>query len=287
MEKTREIKRRPPWLKVPAFGGQQYHQLRKQLRGLTLHTVCEEANCPNRGECFNSGTATFLLMGPVCSRHCQFCNIASGWPEKVDPEEPQKIAQLAKGLNLSHVVLTSVTRDDLPDEGAGQFHNTIQEIRKLLPRATTEVLTPDFNGRKELIDLVMKAQPTVFNHNVETVNRLYKFVRAQSDYRRSLDVLKYVAGRYPAAHVKSGVMVGLGETMEEMVEVFRDLAEADIEILTIGQYLRPSKKHYSVAKYYSPDEFIELKALAERLGIVKVISGPLVRSSYKAGDVLN
>jgi lipoyl synthase len=278
-------KRRPDWLKVPAFGGDAYHTLRKQLRGLELHTVCEEANCPNRGECFNSGTATFLLLGPVCSRNCRFCNISPGSPHPVRPDEPNQVAQLAAALKLSHVVVTSVTRDDLPDEGAGQFQQTILALRKALPQATIEVLIPDFHGREELLDIVLKASPAVFNHNVETVPRLYPEVRPQADYSRSLAVLKYASKRYPGTKIKSGIMVGLGERVEELDRLFADLASAGVGILTIGQYLAPSRNHYPIDRYYTPDEFSQLQQMAQKAGISTVISAPLVRSSYRAAAI--
>lgn len=279
--------KRPEWLKVRAFSGDNYQRIRSRLRGLTLHTVCEEANCPNRGECFNSGTATFLLMGPICSRNCRFCNISRGKPQPLDPDEPQKIAELAAELELSHVVITSVTRDDLDDEGAGHFKKSIEAVRDRLPEATIEVLTPDFNGREELLDIVMKAEPTVFNHNVETIPRLYKVVRPRADFERSLRVLKYCADNYKNIRTKSGLMVGLGETIDELGVVFQYLARSGVEILTIGQYLAPSPKHHPIKKYYHPDEFVQLKEQAQKAGIPIVVSAPLVRSSYKAGSILH
>lgn len=278
--------RRPPWLKVNAFSGDKYHEVRKKLRGLILHTVCEEANCPNRGECFNEGTATFLLMGPKCTRNCRFCDIASGKPNPLDPTEPVKVAEMSEYLKLSHVVLTSVTRDDLPDQGAGQFARTVSEIRKRLPEVTAEILTPDFHARPELIDLALSEPPTVFNHNVETVPRLYSEARPQSDYKRSLRVLEYVIDNYPNIIVKSGIMVGLGETNQELDNLFSDLAAIKVKVLTIGQYLSPSKQHAPVRKYYTPEEFSQFAIIAENSGIEKVISGPLVRSSYRAHEVL-
>ena len=280
-------KRRPPWLKVSAFTGERYLKIRSRLRGMTLHTVCEEANCPNRGECFNSGTATFLLMGPVCSRNCRFCNISPGALPPLDPEEPRKIAEMSAELELSHVVVTSVTRDDLSDEGAGHFRQTVLEIKKALPEATIEILVPDFHARTDLLDLALKSGPTVFNHNVETVPRLYPKVRPQADYQCSLDVLAYAARNYPDIKTKSGLMVGLGETEDELAEVFRDMAAAGVEILTIGQYLAPSKNHYPVDRYYSPEEFETLKSSANSGGIPIVVSAPLVRSSYKAGELMS
>jgi len=279
--------RRPQWLKVSPFCGDRYQEIRSRLRDLTLHTVCEEANCPNRGECFNSGTATFLLMGPVCSRNCRFCNITGGKPHPIDPDEPRKVAVVAAELELDHVVVTSVTRDDLPDEGADQFRRTVIEIRTALPKATIEILTPDFHARPELLDLVLSSEPTVFNHNVETVPRLYRAVRPRADYRRSLDVLEYAAQNHKGVKTKSGLMVGLGESIEELEQVFADLAGIGVEILTIGQYLAPSAKHHPISRYYTPDEFADLKTAAERQGIPVVVSAPLVRSSYKAGEAIS
>lgn len=286
MDMDNKPARRPRWLKVSPFGGERYHRITRRLRGLALHTVCEEANCPNRGECFNSGTATFLLMGPICSRNCRFCNIHGGTPGPVDPEEPKNVARVAAELELSHVVVTSVTRDDLPDQGAGQFAATVREIRRLLPGATIEILTPDFGGKTDLLTTVLNTAPTVFNHNVETVPRLYPAARPQADYRRSLDVLGFAAEHYPAIRVKSGIMVGLSENTDELAEVFSDLAEKKVEMLTIGQYLAPTADHLPIIKYYSPEEFADLKVLAESRGIPVVVSGPLVRSSYRAGLML-
>ena len=278
--------RRPPWLKVSPFAGERYEQIRNRLRGLTLHTVCEEANCPNRGECFNSGTATFLLMGPICSRNCRFCNVAGGTPLPLDPGEPANVALLAAELDLRHVVVTSVTRDDLADEGADHFRRTTLAIRTALPTATIEVLTPDFHAREELLDMVLTAAPTVFNHNIETVPRLYPLVRPQADFVRSLRVLAYCAGNYPDVKTKSGVMVGLGETWKELEETFRQLAGSGVEILTIGQYLAPSASHHPIDRYYYPEEFDRLKSIAHDRGIPIVVAGPLVRSSYKAASAM-
>jgi lipoic acid synthetase len=279
--------RRPAWLKVKAFGGDRFHHVSKKLRGLTLHTVCEEANCPNRGECFNAGTATFLLMGPICSRNCRFCNITGGRPKPLDPHEPENVARIAADLGLSHVVITSVTRDDLPDEGAGWFRRTVDEVHRALPEATVEILTPDFNGRTELIDVVLEKKPEVFNHNVETVPRLYHPVRPGADYKRSISVLSYASSNYSDLKTKSGLMVGLGETLDELDRVFVALERAGVQILTIGQYLPPTRNHYPLDRYYSPEEFNRLKKMAEDRGIRVVVSGPLVRSSYRAGDLID
>jgi lipoic acid synthetase len=280
-------RKRPPWLKVKAFGGEKYLKVRSELRGLKLHTVCEEANCPNRGECFSSGTATFLLLGPACTRNCRFCNVLGGSPQPVDPQEPDRVAEMARRLKLRHVVVTSVTRDDLPDQGAGQFALTIRKIRRTLPEASIEVLTPDFGGREELLSIVLSERPDVFNHNVETVPELYGAVRPQADYRRSLEVLKSVA-RFPGESiVKSGLMVGLGESVDQLEAVFADLATVGTEVLTIGQYLAPSKAHHPIDRYYHPQEFAALAQTARRSGIPTVVAAPLVRSSYKAGNLLH
>lgn len=278
--------RRPKWLKVKPFTGERYHDLTKKMRGLNLHTVCEEANCPNRGECFNSGTATFLLMGPNCTRNCRFCDIEVGRPAHIDPDEPRKVAELSAYLGLDHVVVTSVTRDDLPDEGAAHFARTVEEINKHLPEATVEILTPDFHARPTLLDIALKSKPTVFNHNIETVPRLHPVVRPAAKYERSLKVLTYAVENYPDIVSKSGVMVGLGEKEDELLSLFEDVAEIGVQVLTIGQYLSPSKEHHPIHKYYTPEEFDNLAAAARERGIKTVVAGPLVRSSYKAGDIL-
>lgn len=278
--------RRPAWLKVRPFTGDRYQKIRGRLKDLSLHTVCDEANCPNRGECYNSGTATFLLLGPICSRNCRFCNVAGGSPQPLDPDEPKHVAAMAVELELSHVVITSVTRDDLPDQGAGQFARTVTEVKRLRPEATIEILTPDFGGRLDLVDLAVATGPTVFNHNVETVPRLYPAVRPQADFDRSLRVLAHVAKKYPQIRVKSGLMVGLGEDDEELDELFAALASAGVAMLTIGQYLPPSKNHFPVNRFYTPDEFAQLGRRAEERGLPQVVSAPLVRSSYKAASLL-
>lgn len=279
--------RRPQWLKVSPFSGAGYQKVAGRLRKLSLNTVCEEANCPNRGECFNEGTATFLLMGATCTRNCSFCDISTGKPAPLDILEPRRVAQMAYELELKHVVVTSVNRDDLPDQGSNHFAQTVREIYKVLPEATTEILTPDFQGREEFIEIALKGQPTVFNHNVETVPRLYREVRPGSIYRRSLNVLEFAARKFPTIKTKSGIMLGLGETFEEIVGVFTDLKQAGVQIVTVGQYLRPSKDHYPLKKYWSPDEFKALEIEARKVGIPVVVSGPLVRSSYHAQAALD
>ena len=278
--------RRPSWLKVRPFTGERFHDLTKKLRGLSLHTVCEEANCPNRGECFNAGTATFLLMGPKCTRNCRFCDINVGRPAPLDPDEPRKVAELSAYLGLSHIVITSVSRDDLPDEGASHFARTVEEIKRLLPEATTEILIPDFHARPTLLDIALKAGPDVFNHNVETVPRLHPVVRSAAKYERSLKVLDYSVKNYPHILTKTGIMVGLGEEIRELYDLFEDVAAIGVEVMTIGQYLSPSKEHHPVEKFYSPQEFNDLADAARTRGIKTVVAGPLVRSSYKAHEVL-
>lgn len=274
---------KPPWLKVRACGDRKYLEVLSLLRQYKLHTVCQEANCPNRGECFSSGTATFLILGPNCTRACTFCNVKHGPVRPVDDREPEYIVRAAEILALRHVVVTSVTRDDLDDGGAGHFARVIRALRKTPRDLSIEVLTPDFRGRINDITTVLEASPDVFNHNVETVPRLYHRVRPGADYHSSLDVLRE-ASRWPTIAVKSGLMVGLGETTEELNRVFHDLKQAGVQYLTIGQYLAPSANHHPVARFYTPDEFDQLGAQAESAGITSVFSGPLVRSSYHAGE---
>jgi len=279
------ILRKPPWLKVTAFSGEGYERVNRMLSDLHLNTVCQAANCPNRGECFNRGTATFLIMGPDCTRNCRFCNIHSGRPGPLDPEEPARLASMAARLELKHVVVTSVTRDDLPDGGAEHFAETIRQLRSELLKATVEVLTPDFRGDRDAIDVVLAARPDVFNHNVETVPRLYSEVRPGADYRRSLELLGQVSGTEGVVS-KSGLMVGLGETPEELTRVFEDLAAAGVEVLTVGQYLAPSKDHHPIDRFYHPDEFDSLGEAARACGLRRVFAAPLVRSSYRAEEQL-
>jgi lipoic acid synthetase len=275
---------RPPWLKVRACGNARYLEVRSILRKHHLHTVCEEANCPNRGECFSSGTATFLIMGPNCTRNCTFCNVAHGRIQPLDPEEPEHVARAVDLMRLNYAVITSVTRDDLPDGGANHFARVVQAIHDLDEDIKVEVLTPDFKGRPEDVETVLEARPDVFNHNVETVPRLYGQVRPQADYRRSLKVLRIAADRGVAV-VKSGLIVGVGETVGEIIQVFKDLKSAGVECLTIGQYLAPSGKHHAIRKYYTPTEFDSLAGRARECGIKSIFSAPLVRSSYHAREL--
>jgi lipoic acid synthetase len=277
--------KKPPWLKVPPPWGENFSKTRKILSEYNLETVCKNANCPNIGECFSSGTATFLIMGNVCTRNCRFCNITSGKPIPLDSGEPKKIARAVKLLNLSYAVVTSVTRDDLPDGGAGHFAQTIRSIRELNAGCSIEVLVPDFKGNLDSIKTVLDADPDVFNHNVETVPRLYAQMRPSADYNRSLEVLRYAASLRPDIPVKSGLMAGAGETVPELHQSFADLHSAGIRILTIGQYLPPSRKHHPLDRYYSPDEFKDLREAAISKGVERVISSPLARSSYHAKEV--
>lgn len=278
--------RLPPWLRRTKQDLARLHEMKRKLRGQGLHTVCEEARCPNIGECFGRTTATFLIMGPVCSRHCGFCNVAAGLPAPLDPEEPYHVAQAAKDLGLRHVVITSVTRDDLPLGGAGHFVETILAVRETLPAATIEVLTPDFQADETALVAIAQAPIQVFNHNVETVARLYPTARPQADYRRSLFVLKCLAALRPDILVKSGFMLGLGETDAEVVELLADLRAHRVNALTIGQYLRPRLANLPVERYVPPEEFAAWEDRAKNAGFAHVAAGPLVRSSYQADRFL-
>jgi lipoic acid synthetase len=277
--------RKPAWLTVKPFAGAQFTRVSHLLSDLHLQTVCQEANCPNRGECFNRGTAVFLILGPRCTRNCRFCNVSPGRPAAVDPTEPARVAEASARLQLRHVVITSVTRDDLPDYGATQFAECITQVRQLLPHATIEVLTPDFRGDLAALEIVLSRRPSVFNHNVETVPRLYETVRPGADYQRSLSILEGARGRQ-SLWVKSGIMVGLGETTDELKQLFGDLASVGVSLLTIGQYLAPSAEHLPVVRYLHPDEFDQLRDFAVQAGIATVFSGPLVRSSYLADNMI-
>jgi lipoic acid synthetase len=274
---------KPPWLKVRACGNQKYREVQALLEEHHLNTVCREANCPNRGECYSRGTATFLIMGPNCTRHCRFCNVTPGLPAPLDENEPARVAQAVNILDLRHAVITSVTRDDLPDGGAAQFVAVVREIRRLGKNTAVELLVPDFRGNHEAVAAVLAARPDVFNHNIETIPRLYPAVRPGADYARSLEILRQAAETEGIA-VKSGLMVGLGETADELRVVFIDMAGAGVEFLTIGQYLAPSKNHHPVVRYYSPAEFDALADAARASGIKSVFSAPLVRSSYQAAE---
>jgi lipoic acid synthetase len=275
---------KPPWLKVRAPGSANYTRLKGLMRELRLHTVCEDAHCPNIGECWNHGTATFMILGDVCTRACSYCAVAHGRPAAVDPDEPVRVAEAVRTLNLGYVVVTSVDRDDLPDGGASIFAETIRQIRTRLPASRIEVLIPDFQGREASLHEVLDAGPDVLNHNTETVPRLYRAARSGGRYDRTLELFARSRRYAPAIPTKTGLMVGLGEEHDEIVSTFRDLRGVGCEVLTIGQYLRPSPQHAPIARYYHPDEFRELKRIALELGFVHVESGPLVRSSYHAHE---
>jgi lipoic acid synthetase len=275
---------KPQWLRAKAPVGDNFHNLKKLARGLGLHTVCESAQCPNIGECWNQKTATFMLLGDICTRRCGFCAVPKGRPEPIDWDEPRRVAEAVATLGLKHAVVTSVNRDDDNVGGAKIFAETIREIRELIPDCRVEVLIPDFQGLEEPLRIVLEARPDVLNHNTETVPRLYRSVRSGARYERTLALLENAKKFAPGAVTKSGVMVGLGESSEELVEVFRDLGTRGVDILTVGQYLRPSKDHLPIARFYEPEEFDYLKDQALRFGFRHVESGPLVRSSYHAHE---
>ena len=276
--------KKPPWLKRKIPAGAVYQKVRNTLKSGCLHTVCEEALCPNLGECYSSGTATFIILGDRCTRNCRFCAVRHGPLSPPDPEEPDRVAEAVENLGLEYVVITSVTRDDVPDGGAGIFAETIHAVRKRMPKIEIEVLIPDFQGNRDALSAVIEARPDVLNHNVETVPRLYPTVRPQAVYRRSLDLLRGVRAIDPSMPTKSGLMLGLGETAHELKEVFRDLLGADCRMLTLGQYLRPSSNHLPVERYVPPDEFDALRLVALDMGFDEVASGPFVRSSYHAKE---
>ena len=275
---------KPTWLRAKAPSGDNFHNLKKLARGLGLHTVCESAQCPNIGECWNHKTATFMLLGDICTRRCGFCAVPKGRPEPIDWDEPRRVAEAVATLGLKHAVVTSVNRDDDNIGGAKVFAETIREIRELTPDCRIEVLIPDFQGLDEALKIVLDANPDVLNHNTETVPRLYRVVRSGARYERTLTLLTNAKKFSPGMVTKSGVMVGLGESSQELVEVFRDLGNRGVDILTIGQYLRPSKDHLPIARFYAPEEFQYLKDEALRFGFRHVESGPMVRSSYHAHE---
>jgi lipoyl synthase len=277
--------RLPEWARRSVLNTEENRHVRTILKEQRLNTICESGRCPNKGECWAAGTATFMLMGDVCTRTCQFCAVNKGLPAALDPEEPNRVVNASKSMGLKHVVLTSVNRDELPDQGAGHFAQTINALKEAIPGIAVEILTPDFQGREDCLATVLAAKPAVFNHNLETVPRLYRRVRPGSKYKRSLDVLAAAKRLAPTIPTKSGIMLGLGESKEEVHEVLRDLRAHNCDILTLGQYLRPSLKQLPVDRYVTPDEFAEFAAFAERLGFSKVHSGPLVRSSYHAAEV--
>ncbi|MFZ5354419.1 MAG: lipoyl synthase [Bacillota bacterium] len=280
-------KRRPEWLRKPLQGSHISSEVNNILEKLSLNTVCKEANCPNRMECFNRSTATFMIMGNVCTRNCSFCNVTKGQPQQLDDEEPKKVAEAVEKLGLKHAVITSVTRDDLEDGGAAHFAAAVNEIRKLGKSITIEVLIPDFNGSLDALRLVVDAKPEIINHNVETVPELYSAVRPMALYERSIELLRRAKELDGNILTKSGIMLGLGETDKAVTAVMKDLRSIGCDILTIGQYLAPSSKHHPVIEYVHPDKFNMYKKLGEEMGFRNVVSGPLVRSSYHADEVLS
>ncbi len=280
------MKRLPDYLKRQIIDTEKTKNVRTILKHNCLNTVCENARCPNKNECYQKNTATFLIMGNVCTRNCRYCNIGCERPEPLDVNEPKNLAKAVSELGLKYSVITSVTRDDLPDGGANHFAKTIEEIRKISPDTKIEILTPDFKGNKEVLDVIIKAHPDVFNHNIETVERLFKTARPQGNYRQSLDVLKYIKDNSDIP-TKSGMMVGLGETQDDIKQTLDDLRSVNCDILTIGQYIQPSKLHLEVEKYYTEEEFEELKELAKQAGFEKYQIAPLVRSSYNAFKLFN
>ena len=277
-------RRIPEWIKVRVTEGEHYRELKQLVSDQRLHTVCEEAHCPNIYDCWNRRTATFMILGAVCTRACRFCAVTSGRPTELDLTEPLRVAESVARLGLRHAVITSVDRDDLRDGGAEIFARTIRAIRRRAPETTVEVLTPDFQGDEDAIATVAAAEPAIFNHNTETVPRLYARIRPKAVFERSLGLLRLVKSLKPSLVTKSGLMVGLGETREELREVFAAMREHEVDVLTVGQYLRPTKKHAEVVRYYHPDEFADLKAEALAMGFAHVESGALVRSSYHADE---
>ncbi len=283
IEPTERPLRKPEWIRARVPAGPEVSRIKGILRQRRLHTVCEEATCPNLGECFGHGTATFMIMGDICTRRCPFCDVAHGRPEPLDTDEPENLARTIAELGLNYVVITSVDRDDLRDGGAGHFVACIEAVRRHCPQTRIEVLVPDFRGRMDrALEIFRQAPPDVFNHNLETVPRLYRQARPGADYAWSLRLLQRFKAEHPGVPTKSGLMLGLGEELDEVVEVMRDLRAHDCDMLTLGQYLQPTRHHHPVARFVHPDEFDELAEIARELGFSQVASGPLVRSSYHA-----
>jgi lipoic acid synthetase len=279
---------RPDWLKMKIPSGENYLKVRKTLQKYNLHTVCEEASCPNVSECWGVGTATIMIMGDVCSRGCKFCNVETGKPFELDSEEPQHVAQAIKEWNLRYVVITSVCRDDLPDEGSEHFAKTIQCIKSECPNIVVESLIPDFSGNEKFIETIVKAKPNVMGHNIETVKRLSPTIRdLRANYNQSLKVLKYVKELDSSIFTKSSLMLGLGESEEEIIQTAQELRAVDVDIITLGQYLQPSLSHLSVKEFVTPEKFYQLKLDLKKLGFLHVESGPFVRSSFRASDVID
>ncbi len=276
--------RKPSWLKVKAPGGESYQQVKRLMRDLGLHTVCEEARCPNIGECWDHKAATFMILGDVCTRNCAYCAVSHGTPAAFDPLEPARLAEAVARMGLQHVVITSVDRDDLENGGAESFAGCVTEIRARLPETTVEVLIPDFKGSEQALAIVLAARPAILNHNLETCERLYRLARPGGRYERALALLATARRLAPEGLTKSGVILGLGEQWEEVLTCMRDLRRSDVNILTLGQYLRPSESHLPVARYYTPEEFRELELIGLRMGFTHVQASPLTRSSYHAWD---
>ncbi|MCK4619322.1 MAG: lipoyl synthase [Desulfobacterales bacterium] len=279
--------RKPDWLKRNLPSGPTYERVRKLLSKSRLHTVCQEAKCPNMWECFSRHTSTFLIMGPNCTRNCSFCAVEQCPLRPPDPEEPARVAEAAREMNLKYVVITSVTRDDLPDGGAGHFANTVRQVKNRIPDALIEILIPDFLGDERALNIVMESSPDVLNHNIETVSRLYPSVRPEADYGRSIAVLRQAKKINTSVFTKSGLMLGLGELPGEVEKTMKDLVEAGCNMLTLGQYLQPSKKHIEVDRFVSPEEFDDWRNTALEIGFSEVASGPFVRSSYHAKELYN
>jgi lipoic acid synthetase len=283
VEKTAELLRKPSWIRAKLPSGPEVSRIKRILRDRNLSSVCEEGQCPNLGECFSHSTATFMIMGDICTRRCPFCDVAHGKPQPLDEQEPKQLAEAIADMSLKYVVVTSVDRDDLRDGGAAHFASCISETRRLSPQTTIEVLVPDFRGRMEVaLEEMAVAPPDVFNHNLETVPRLYKQARPGADYQWSLDLLKQFKAQHPEVPTKSGIMLGLGEEIDEVKAVMQDLRDHGCDMLTLGQYLQPSRDHLPVKRYYTPEEFDELRVLGEAMGFSNVASGPMVRSSYHA-----
>ena len=281
------MKRKPPWIRIRLPKAGKMEGVKKILRKYKLHTVCEEAKCPNICECFSKGTATFMILGDICTRNCAFCAVKKGTPFPVDEEEPIRVAQASKELGLRYVVITSVTRDDLEDGGASIFERCVRELKKLKTVEGVEVLIPDFEGKADALRKVVRAEPTVINHNLETVKRLYPRVRPMADYERSLELLKRVKKMNPSIITKSGIMVGLGESGKEVIDLMRDLRSAECDIITIGQYLQPTGNHLPIERFIPPEEFKRYEEIAYSLGFKLAFCAPLVRSSYRAEEALN
>jgi len=275
-------RRHPDWLKVKIPGGKEFNNMKKLLRESKLHTICEEAKCPNISECFNSGTAVFLILGDVCTRNCKYCNVKHGSPLNLNPGEPYDVALSVKKLGLDYVVITSVTRDDLDDGGADVFYKTVINVKKMNPRCKVEVLIPDFKGNLDSLKKIIESKPDVVNHNIEVVKDLFSYIRPQGDYKTSLKILKNIKKFSSTIKSKSGFMIGFGENKDQIIKTMKDLRDVSVDFLTLGQYLQPSKKHFEIKKYFTPKEFKDFKDIALDLGFKHVESAPLVRSSYHA-----